>query len=230
MFKIFIVEDDTVIGSNLKSELEIWGYEAVLCTDFECVDEAFKLSRCHLILMDLVLPKKNGYEWCKEIRRFSNVPIIFISSKGETVNMVMAMEYGADDYIVKPMNYSVVLAKIGALIRRSYDFAGEMDIMSFGECNLDLGKSQITGAGGIAVSLTKTELAILTVLFKGRGSMVEREKIMSHCWAGDDFIDDNTLAVNITRLRKKLETIGCEGLIMTKKGLGYYLRRDGEER
>ncbi|MDY6231331.1 response regulator transcription factor [Peptostreptococcus porci] len=225
--KIMIVEDDEIIKSSLKTELEKWGYEVYCLENLNNVVAEFQSEKPQLVLLDIVLPFFNGYYWCQEIRKISKVPIIFISSKNENMDIVMAMQFGGDDYITKPINLDVTIAKIQAMLRRSYNFVNDIDYLSFGKIQLILSEAKVDFSG-MNVDLTKTEMMILESLFKEQGAVVSREKIMDRCWQGDSFIDDNTLAVNVTRLRKKLSSIGLDGLVMTKKGYGYYLEKNSE--
>lgn len=225
--KIMIVEDDEIIKSSLKTELEKWGYEVYCLENLDNVVAEFQSEKPQLVLLDIVLPFFNGYYWCQEIRKISKVPIIFISSKNENMDIVMAMQFGGDDYITKPINLDVTIAKIQAMLRRSYNFVNDIDYLSFGKIQLILSEAKVDFSG-MNVDLTKTEMMILESLFKEQGGVVSREKIMDRCWQGDSFIDDNTLAVNVTRLRKKLSSIGLDGLVMTKKGYGYYLEKNSE--
>lgn len=225
--KIMIVEDDEIIKSSLKTELEKWGYEVYCLENLDNVVAEFQSEKPQLVLLDIVLPFFNGYYWCQEIRKISKVPIIFISSKNENMDIVMAMQFGGDDYITKPINLDVTIAKIQAMLRRSYNFVNDIDYLSFGKIQLILSEAKVDFSG-MNVDLTKTEMMILESLFKEQGGVVSREKIMDRCWQGDNFIDDNTLAVNVTRLRKKLSSIGLDGLVMTKKGYGYYLEKNSE--
>ncbi|MDY2794980.1 response regulator transcription factor [Peptostreptococcus porci] len=225
--KIMIVEDDEIIKSSLKTELEKWGYEVYCLENLDNVVAEFQAEKPQLVLLDIVLPFFNGYYWCQEIRKISKVPIIFISSKNENMDIVMAMQFGGDDYITKPINLDVTIAKIQAMLRRSYNFINDIDYLSFGKIQLILSETKVDFSG-MNVDLTKTEMMILESLFKEQGGVVSREKIMDRCWQGDNFIDDNTLAVNVTRLRKKLSSIGLDGLVMTKKGYGYYLEKNSE--
>ena len=225
--KIMIVEDDEIIKSSLKTELEKWGYEVYCLENLNNVVAEFQAEKPQLVLLDIVLPFFNGYYWCQEIRKISKVPIIFISSKNENMDIVMAMQFGGDDYITKPINLDVTIAKIQAMLRRSYNFINDIDYLSFGKIQLILSETKVDFSG-MNVDLTKTEMMILESLFKEQGGVVSREKIMDRCWQGDSFIDDNTLAVNVTRLRKKLSSIGLDGLVMTKKVYGYYLEKNSE--
>lgn len=222
--KILIVEDDETIAAIMKRELEKWSYNVILIEDFNKVMDVFRVENPQLVLLDIVLPYFNGYYWCQEIRKESKVPIIFISSKSENMDIVMGVQTGGDDYITKPLDMSIMVAKVQAIIRRTYDFVAEIKTLNFDQITLDLGESKIT-FDGKEIELTRTEFQIMESLFRAQGQIVSREKIMEKCWSGDHYIDDNTLAVNVTRLRKKLDTMGLEGLIQTKKGQGYSLYR-----
>ena len=220
--KIFIVEDDNDIAEILANELSVWGYDTVCVKDFNNVLDEFKAEKPELVLMDIILPYFNGFYWCQKIREISKVPLMFISSKSEDIDIVQAMQFGGDDYIVKPINIQIVRAKIVALLRRSYDFAEDTDYLTFGNVKLLLSAAKLDFMGKMA-DLTRTELMILETLFKDKGAISKREKIMDKCWQEENFIDDNTLAVNMTRLRKKLAEIGLADFIQTKKGIGYFL-------
>ena len=220
--KILIVEDDNDIAEILANELSVWGYDTVCVKDFNNVLDEFKSEKPELVLMDIILPYFNGFYWCQKIREISKVPLMFISSKSEDIDIVQAMQFGGDDYIAKPINIQIVRAKIVALLRRSYDFAEETDYLVFGNVKLLLSAAKLEFMGKVA-ELTRTELMILETLFKDRGAVSKRDKIMDKCWQEENFIDDNTLAVNMTRLRKKLAEIGLDDFIQTKKGIGYFL-------
>ncbi|HEY9575479.1 MAG TPA: response regulator transcription factor [Lachnospiraceae bacterium] len=223
MKKILIVEDDTDIAKSIKKELESWNYRVVIATAFDNIVEEVLSYNPHMVLLDIMLPIKNGYYWCEQIRKVSDLPVIFISSKSQSMDIVMAMQFGGDDYIVKPIDLAVLSAKVSALMRRSYDLAGPGNSLIWKDCYLYADEAKLEVKGQF-IELTKTELSILTTLFRGGGKFVSRERIMEKCWSGDDFIDDNTLAVNIARLRKKLAEIGVGDLIVTKKGMGYGLQ------
>jgi len=220
--KILIVEDDNDIAEILANELSVWGYDTVCVKDFNNVLYEFKSEKPELVLMDIILPYFNGFYWCQKIREISKVPLMFISSKSEDIDIVQAMQFGGDDYIVKPINIQIVRAKIVALLRRSYDFTEETDYLIFGNVKLLLSAAKLEFMGKVA-ELTRTELMILETLFKDKGAVSKRDKIMDKCWQEENFIDDNTLAVNMTRLRKKLAEIGLDDFIQTKKGIGYFL-------
>ena len=223
--KIMLVEDDLVIAQSLATALNKWQYETIVTENFEDILGEFKRHNPHLILMDLNLPNYNGYFWTQEIRKLSQVPIIFISSVGEPVDMVMAIQMGADDYITKPIDMQVTVSKIQALLRRTYTFSMEVDTNTYqlAGATLDTNKAKVT-FNQSEVSLTFTELQILLVLFQAKGDYVAREKILDFCWQNDQFIDDNTLAVNMTRIRKKLRQIGLDNFIQTKKNYGYRIK------
>ena len=220
---LLIVEDDKDIVAVISEELKQWGYETCFIHDFNAVLEEFREHIPQLILMDITLPYFNGYYWTQKIREESSVPIIFISSHSDDMDMVMAMQCGADDYITKPINIHLVRVKIQALLRRTYDYALSTDNLIFGNLKLNLSAAKLESSDK-SIDLTHTELLILETLFKAKGDIAKRDSIMDHCWQSDNFIDDNTLAVNMTRLRKKLSEIGFDDLIQTKKGIGYYLK------
>lgn len=223
MLKILIIEDDKSIDSILSDELNQWGYQTKSIEDFSTVYETFEKFEPNLVLMDISLPYYNGFYWTQRIRQKSNVPIVFISSHSESMDMVQAIQFGADDYITKPIDITVTIAKIQAILRRTYDYALDSDKLAYGELTLNLSSAKLEGEE-FSLSLTRTELLILDILFNMKGQIAKRENIINHCWQGDDFIDDNTLAVNMTRLRKKLAGVGLDEFIKTKKGIGYYLQ------
>lgn len=223
--KLFLVEDDDTIRDILAEELTGWGYDIYAVNDFSDVLHEFSEQSPALVLMDIMLPTYNGYYWCQKIREVSQVPIIFISSRSEDMDMIQAISFGADDYITKPFHVEIVRAKIQALLRRTYDFTEESEKVSLGKFVLKVRES-ILLVDNETVELTKTELSIMEMLIKAGGKIVGREKLMEHLWQGDQFIDDNTLAVNMTRLRKKLTAAGAEGHLCTKRGVGYYMKEE----
>lgn len=222
MQKIMIVEDDEIIASSVKKHLEKWNYDVLAVTDFENVMEDFRCYEPLLVLLDISLPYYNGYYWCQEIRKESEVPIIFISSTNENMNIVMAMNIGADDFINKPFDLTVLTAKIQAILRRTYSFNKQLNVLNYNSLTLDLLKGVISYHDQ-SIELTKTELKIIQILFEHAGQIVSRDNIMETLWQSEAFVDDNTLSVNINRLRKKLETFHLPQLIHTKKGIGYQL-------
>lgn len=222
MYKIFIVEDDPGIASGIKSRTEAWGLEAKIAEDFRNVLAEFSEYRPHLVLLDITLPFFNGYHWCTEIRRNSKVPIIFISSASDNMNIVMAMNMGADDFIAKPFDENVLTAKIQALLRRTYDFADSVPIIEHKGAILNTGDGTLTYEKEL-ITLSKNEYRILLCLMENKGKIVSREKLMEKLWKTDIFVDENTLTVNINRLRKKLEAAGLKNFITTKFGMGYII-------
>lgn len=225
MFKIMIVEDDLTIAGILKEELQKWNYEAFMVDDFNRVLDAFQEQSPQLVLLDIQLPSFNGYYWCQEIRKVSQVPIIFISSRNENMDIVMAIQLGADDFIAKPFDLTVAIAKTQALLRRTYDFNETDNFLNFNRTVLKPGESKLYYEKR-EVDLTRTELKILELLFFQKGEYVTREEIMVKLWEDESFIDDNTLAVNVARLRKKLAKVELDDFIVTKKGIGYALNKE----
>ena len=226
MHKILLVEDDEVIRQQVKKILEQWGYEVVLVEDFMEVLSLFVKEEPHLVLMDIGLPLFNGYHWCQEIRKVSKVPIMFLSSRDQAMDIVMAINMGGDDFVTKPFDLNVLLAKIQGLLRRSYEFGKDQSLLEYMGVILNLKAMDLVYQGEV-VPLTKNEFQILQVLFERSGNIVSREDLMKELWNSDFFIDDNTLSVNVARLRKKLEAVGLKDFIETKKGVGYGLRHDG---
>ena len=220
MYKILIAEDDDVIAKAVEDSLKAWGYEPKTVTDFQNVLSEFTSFAPQLVLLDIALPFFNGYHWCREIRRISSVPVIFISSTADNMNIVMAMNMGGDDFIAKPFDLNVLLAKIQAMLRRTYDFAKSVNVLEAGGALLNTDDATLT-IGSDKLALTKNEFRILQVLMENKGKVISRDTLMTRLWETDSFIDDNTLTVNITRLRKKLEEHGLPDFIQTKKGLGY---------
>lgn len=220
MYRIFIVEDDQTIAGALCSHIRTWGYEAEAAQDFREVLRDFVAYDPQLVLLDISLPFFNGFHWCAEIRKVSKVPIIFISSASDNMNIVMAISQGGDDFIAKPFDLNVLTVKIQALLRRTYEFAGQQTLLEHGGVILSLGDGTVSYAGQKA-ELTKNELRILQILLENKGRTVSRDAVMTRLWEDDSFVDDNTLTVNVTRLRKKLQDIGVVDFIKTKKGLGY---------
>lgn len=222
MYKILIVEDDETIAGGLKNHLEKWNYQAECMTDFKDVMGKFVDFEPQLVLLDIVLPFFNGFHWCQEIRKISKVPIIFLSSANDNMNIVMAMNMGGDEFIEKPFDLNVLTAKVQALLRRAYSFQGNVNVLEHEGMLLNLNDASLSYRGE-KISLTKNEFRILQMLMENAGKIVARDDIIARLWESDEFIDDNTLTVNVARLRKKLENAGMEGRIKTKKGIGYYL-------
>ena len=222
MFKIFVVDDSKIISEKLKNEFEKWAYEVALVDDFENVFEIFKRENPSLVIMDISLPFFDGYYWTRKIRNISNVPIIFLSSKEETMNKIMAMEMGADDFVTKPFELDLLTAKVKALLRRTYAYKKSLDKLEKDGVILDL-RSMTIFFEDKSLDLSKNEFKILETLMVNSGKIVSREKLMTALWSTDIFIDDNTLTVNISRLRKSLESLGVKDFIKTKVGAGYYV-------
>ena len=220
MYRIYLVEDDEVIAGLMKKHLESWGYQVEVVKDFTNVLGEFAKINPQLVLLDLKLPFFNGFHWCEEIRKISQVPVIFVSSAADNMNMVMAMARGADDFIAKPFDLEVLVAKVQAILRRTYSFGKASNILEHKGAVLNLGSGNLT-MGDESLELTRNELKILQILFEHNGKAVSRDAIMTKLWENDSFVDDNTLTVNMTRLRKKLEGIGLKNFIVTKKGMGY---------
>lgn len=222
MYKIMIVEDDMVIAKTLKSHLEKWGYAVENVVDFQNVMTLFAAFEPHLVLLDIALPFFNGYHWCTQIRNVSKVPVIFLSSMTDNMNIVMAMNMGGDDFINKPYDLNVVTAKVQAMLRRTYDFSDSLNIIEHQGGMLNL-NDQTFVAGAYKVELTKNEYRLLQCLMENIGKVVSRDTMIERLWENEAFIDDNTLTVNMTRLRRKLEEAGLQEYIKTRKGIGYII-------
>ncbi|WP_313340315.1 response regulator transcription factor [Sedimentibacter sp.] len=220
MYNILIIEDDLTIANTLKAHLLKWGYNVEYVRDFKNVTEKFNEYKPHIVLLDVMLPFFNGFHWCNEIRKISKIPIMFISSASDNMNIVMAMNMGGDDFIVKPFDLNVLTAKIGALLRRAYSLQEQVNEIEYKGVLLNLNDTTLT-YNDTKIELTKNDYRIMQLLMDNIGKVVLREEIMQHLWESDQFIDDNTLTVNITRLRKKLSEIGLDNFIKTKKGMGY---------
>ena len=220
MYRILVVEDDQVIANTIKKSIAKWGYEVQCVTDFQKVLSQFIEFDPQLVLLDISLPFYNGFHWCSEIRKIFKVPIMFLSSASDNLNIVMAMNMGGDDFITKPFDLSVLAAKIRALLHRTYDFAGQTNLLEHKGAILNISDATVTYQGQ-KVELTRNEHKILQLLMENKGQVVTRETIMTHLWETDSYVDDNNLTVNITRLRRKLESIGLADFILTRKSMGY---------
>ena len=220
IYRILIVEDDRVIAKSIKQHIEAWGCSARTVRDFSDVMHEFAEFNPHLILMDIGLPFFDGYHWCSEIRKVSQVPVIFISSAADNMNIVMAVSMGGDDFIAKPFDLSVLTAKVQAMLRRTYDFSGTSNLIEHRGAILNISDATLIYEGNI-VDLTKNEYRILQALMENRGRAVSRDMLMKRLWETDSFVDENTLTVNVARLRKKLDQAGMQDFIQTKKGIGY---------
>ena len=222
MYRILIVEDDESIARSVKTHLESWNYEVCCAEDFSNVAGTFAAFDPQLVLMDVKLPFFNGYHWCSEIRKVSKVPVIFVSSASDNMNIVMAMNMGGDDFIAKPVDLTVMMAKIQAMLRRTYDMGGKIPVLEHQGAVLNLNDAVLTYQGK-QLELTKNEFRILQTLLEQKGKIVSRETLMMKLWQVDSYVEENTLTVNVTRLRKKLEQIGLGGWIRTKVGSGYLI-------
>ncbi len=222
MYRILIVEDDTVISEQVSKYLSRWGYETACAEDFEDILPQFVSFDPQMVLLDIGLPFYNGYYWCGEIRKISQVPVVFVSSAADNMNIVMAMNMGGDDFIVKPFDLEVLLAKVQAILRRTYAFQNQSAVMEHRNVILNLADMSLLYQG-VKLELSKNEFRILQLLYENAGKTVGRETIMKRLWDNECFVDDNTLTVNMNRLRRKLEEAGIRDFILTKKGVGYQL-------
>lgn len=223
MYRILIVEDDFVIAETMKKSIAAWGYEVKCAKDFKDILAEFARVDPQLVLLDISLPFYNGYHWCSEIRKISKVPIIFISSAADNMNIIMAMNMGADDFIAKPFDLSVLTAKVQAIMRRSYDFGGQTHLLMLRDVVLDTSDATLSFKGE-KTDLTRNEFKIMQLLMENKEKVVSREAIMTRLWQTDSYVDDNTLTVNVNRLRNKLAAIGLKDFIVTKKGMGYMVK------
>lgn len=222
MYRIFIIEDDISLANAIKKQIESWGNQALCAKDFQNVIPAFVEYDPHMVLVDIMLPFFNGYHWCSEIRKISNVPVVFISSASDNMNIVMAMNMGGDDFIAKPMDLSVMTAKIQALLRRTYDMGSKIPVLEHRGAVLNLNDTTLTYQGK-RIELTKNDFRILQTLLENKGKVVSRDALMTKLWQLDDYVEENTLTVNVNRLRKKLENAGLHDFITTKVGIGYII-------
>lgn len=222
MYRLFIVEDDSEIANAVAAQAQAWNLQTHIVQDFSNVMHEFAEFSPHIVLLDIMLPFFDGYHWCSEIRRVSKVPIIFVSSASDNMNIVMAMNLGADDFISKPFDGSVLMAKIQALLRRTYDFGANVPVLEHRGALLDTGENSLV-FGDEKITLTKNEYRILLCLMENKGKVVSREKLMERLWETDSFVDENTLTVNVNRLRKKLDAAGLKDFIATKFGVGYII-------
>lgn len=222
MYRIFLVEDDRALAMELQRQLEQCGNEVRVVSDFRAVLDEVRAYDPQLVLMDIMLPYQNGYYWTAELRKFSTVPIVFLSSASDGMNIVMAINMGGDDFIAKPVEPMVLQSKVQAILRRSYELRDAQSTMAFCGAMLDLGDGSVR-IGDERLELTKNELRILRTLLENRGRIVSRDTLMLRLWNDDCFVEENTLTVNVTRLRRKLESIGLRDVIVTKPGSGYII-------
>lgn len=222
IYRVLIVEDDANIANAIKKHLISWGLEAECAEDFQNILPRFAAFAPHLVLMDISLPFFNGYHWCQEIRKLSKVPVVFISSASDNMNIVLAMNMGGDDFIAKPFDLSVLCAKVLAMLRRSYDFAGQTALIEHRGAFVNTANGTLY-VNGERVELTRNEYRILVILLENRGAVVGRDALMTRLWETDSYVDENTLAVNIARLRKTLAAAGLDDYITTRRGEGYMI-------
>lgn len=222
MYRLLLIEDDRGIAEAIRTQAEQWDMEVYITEDFRNVMAEFAACRPHIVLLDISLPFFNGFYWCGEIRKLSKVPVLFISSAADNMNMVMAMNLGADDFIAKPFDQSVLMAKLQALLRRAYDFSASVSVLEHREALLNTDDGTLTYRGE-KISLSKNEFRILLSLLRNKGKVISRERLMEQLWETDSFVDENTLSVNVNRLRKRLDSIGLENFITTKFGRGYLI-------
>jgi len=225
MYRVYIVEDDKGIADGISGCLSSWEMDTRIVSDFRHVLEEIKEFDPHLVIMDITLPYMGGYHWCQELRKTSSVPIIFISSATDNMNIVMAMNMGADDYIPKPFDRSVLIAKVQALLRRAYDFNQSSFTLEASGAVLNTNDNTLT-YNGTRIELARNEYKILYTLMQNKNKVVSRERLMEALWETDSFIDENTLTVNVGRLRKTLESVGLKDLIKTRFGVGYILEEE----
>lgn len=228
MYRIMIIEDDKEIAQAISKQTSMWNIESVCVNDFRNIMGELAECKPHLVLLDISLPFYNGYYWCEEIRKVSKVPIIFLSSASDNMNIVMAMNMGGDDFIAKPFDMGVLIAKIQAVLRRTYDFTASVSIIEHKGLILNTENNTLTYKGE-NIDLTKNEYRIIHVLMTNRDKVVSREKLMEKLWESDSFVDENTLTVNVNRLRKKLDAIGAKNMIATKHGIGYILQSESNK-
>ncbi len=219
-YKVLVIEDDLNAAQSISDFLSAWGFQCEYLKEFQQITEQFIRFKPEIVLLDIKLPHYNGYHWCEEIRKFSKVPIIFISSISDNLNMILAMNMGGDDFVVKPFDLNFLLAKINSLLRRTYDFQGAMNVIACGDVILDLDNAKLQYKGNV-LELSRNDYIILKELMTHSGKSVSRDELMQALWNDNTFVDDNTLTVNVTRVRNKLNKIGLDDFIVTRKGMGY---------
>jgi DNA-binding response OmpR family regulator len=222
MYRILVIEDDAAMANAMARQIETWEYNVHIVKDFQNVMAEFDSFDPHLVLLDIMLPFYNGYHWCSEIRSRSNVPVVFISSASDNMNIVMAMNMGGDDFIAKPVDLNVMIAKIQAVLRRTYDMQGDVPTIEHGGAVLNMNDNTLR-FNGEKIELTKNEYRIMLTLMENKGKIVSRDTLMTRLWQMDSYVEENTLTVNVNRLRKKLEQAGLIDFIRTKVGSGYII-------
>lgn len=227
MYRILIVEDDASMATALQRQMDAWGYESQTIQDFQNVLGEFAAFDPHLVLMDITLPFFNGYYWCRKIREISSVPVVFVSSAADNMNLIMAINMGGDDFIAKPFDREVLTAKLQAILRRTYDLGGKVPLLEHRGAVLNLHDTTLTYQDQ-RLTLTRNEFRILQTLLEQKGKVVSRDTLMTRLWEIDSYVEENTLTVNITRLRKKLDSIGLSDFIVTRVGSGYVIETGGD--
>ncbi len=222
MYKILILEDDSALAGAMKKHIQSWNFEVACIRNFENIIPEFIEYDPHIVLIDIMLPFFNGYHWCTEIRKISNVPIVFISSASSNMNIVMAMNMGGDDFIAKPVEPDVMIAKIQAILCRTYDITNQTPVLEHKGAILNLHDSTLIYQSQ-RIELTKNEFRILQTLMENKGKIVSRDTLMTKLWQMDCYVEENTLTVNVSRLRNKLENAGLHNFIRTKVGSGYII-------
>ena len=223
--RILLVEDDRSLADAICAQMKLWALECTCAADFRAVMAEFARVQPHLVLMDVSLPYMSGYHWCAEIRKVSSVPVIFISSASDNMNIIMAVNMGGDDFVPKPFDLSVLTAKVQAVLRRTYDLSGKVPVLEHQGAILNLNDASLT-YNGEKIDLTKNEFRILQTLMENKGRLVSRDTLMTRLWETDNYIEENTLTVNIARLRRKLDKAGLTDFISTKVGEGYIIRQE----
>lgn len=222
MYRILIVEDDFLLAEAMKRQIEAWGNEVFCAKDFQNIISVFTEYNPHIVLLDITLPFYNGYYWCGKIREISDVPIVFISSASDNMNIIMAMDMGGDDFIAKPIELNVMTSKIQALLRRAYNMGNKIPVLEHRGAILNLNDTTLI-YNGERIELTKNDFRILQTLLENKGKVVSRDTLMTKLWQADSYVEENTLTVNVNRLRKKLENAGLSDFITTKVGSGYII-------
>ncbi|MGO4369472.1 response regulator transcription factor [Paenibacillus sp. 2TAB19] len=220
MFRIMIIEDDDKIRSIVADALRKWQYEVIELTSFERIRDEFTATQPHLVLMDVNLPVYDGFYWCQQIRAVSKVPILFLSSRDQNMDVIMAINMGADDYVQKPFDLSVLVAKVSALLRRNYTYQDDSLQITHRQLVFHLSNSSVQ-FGAQTAELSRNEFIILQTLMRNIGKIISRDDLMQVLWNDEQFIDDNTLTVNVNRLRRKIAALGADDFIATRKGMGY---------
>ncbi|QTN01099.1 response regulator [Sediminibacillus dalangtanensis] len=229
MFKILLIEDDTTLFQEIKDRLGQWSYDVYGIEDYERVMETFTAVQPELVIIDIQLPKFDGFHWCRMIREHSNVPIIFLSSRDHPTDMVMSMNLGADDFVQKPFHFDVLIAKIQAILRRVYNYSNDVnELKTWAGATIDLERNRVSNETGM-IELTKNEMYILKLLIERKNKIVTREELINRLWDDQRFVSDNTLTVNINRLRKRLGELGLGDMIETKFGQGYVAKEQGSQ-